>query len=402
MNLYSIDFEYDGRQLSDYGFVIGEVGGAKSQEERSVTGEISFSKVKIGRGKKHILINGSYGECLTLDFNIVKNPDIDDDPEIKNDVERDIARWLVRESFHKLRFIKNTPNDEDVCYYNASFNMKKICLSDATVGFHLTAQTDSPFGYGVTDKITKHIDNMPYQFYIDDKSDEVGYVYPDVDIVVFGGEEFTLENSIFTDEDFSVILPDASSSALAYRYMIDGASLTLNAQTATYAVTHSASGFSTAGIGADADDNLAERMALVSAVGFGAGRYRAVYTGTKWTFRKRVGSSWLTADSNVEVSSDGDYIVLPKYGIYFQESSLSANNWIEVNITVAGYVAGNKELIEMVADRLTAPGIGKEQGANFNLNNSFFKGIFMAPNAVKSALKTAIFSSNLFLMYKGC
>ena len=58
-----------------------------------------------------------------------------------------------------------------------------------------------------------------------------------------------------------------------------------------------------------------------------------------------------------------------------------------------GYVAGNKELIEMVADRLTSPGIGKDLGANFNLNNSFFKGIFMAPNAVKNSLKTAIFTS---------
>lgn len=58
-----------------------------------------------------------------------------------------------------------------------------------------------------------------------------------------------------------------------------------------------------------------------------------------------------------------------------------------------GYVAGNKDLIEMVAERLSAPGIGKEQGANFNLNNSYFKGIFMAPNAVKNALKTAIFTS---------
>ena len=57
-----------------------------------------------------------------------------------------------------------------------------------------------------------------------------------------------------------------------------------------------------------------------------------------------------------------------------------------------GYVAGRKDLIEMVAERLTAPGIGKEQGANFNLNNSFFKGIYMAPNAVKNALKTAVFT----------
>lgn len=58
-----------------------------------------------------------------------------------------------------------------------------------------------------------------------------------------------------------------------------------------------------------------------------------------------------------------------------------------------GYVAGNKELIYMVSERLTAPGIGKDLGANFNLNNTFFKGIFMAPNAVKNALKTAIFTS---------
>ena len=61
--------------------------------------------------------------------------------------------------------------------------------------------------------------------------------------------------------------------------------------------------------------------------------------------------------------------------------------------STGGYVAGRADLIKMIADRLTAPGIGKEQGANFNLNNSFFKGIFMAPNAVRSALKTAVFSA---------
>lgn len=61
--------------------------------------------------------------------------------------------------------------------------------------------------------------------------------------------------------------------------------------------------------------------------------------------------------------------------------------------STGGYVAGRKDLIEMVADRLTSPGIGKDLGANFNLNNSFFKGIFMAPSAVKNALQTAVFTS---------
>ena len=63
--------------------------------------------------------------------------------------------------------------------------------------------------------------------------------------------------------------------------------------------------------------------------------------------------------------------------------------------STGGYVAGKKDLIYMVAERLTAPGIAKDQGANFNQNNAFFKGIFMAPNAVKSALKTAVFSAYL-------
>lgn len=61
--------------------------------------------------------------------------------------------------------------------------------------------------------------------------------------------------------------------------------------------------------------------------------------------------------------------------------------------STGGYIAGKKELINMVAERLTAPGIGKDLGANFNQNNAFFKGIFMAPNAIKGALKTAIFSA---------
>lgn len=61
--------------------------------------------------------------------------------------------------------------------------------------------------------------------------------------------------------------------------------------------------------------------------------------------------------------------------------------------STGGYVAGRADLIEMVADRLTSPGIGKDLGANFNQNNAFFKGIFMAPNATKSALETAVFAS---------
>lgn len=68
--------------------------------------------------------------------------------------------------------------------------------------------------------------------------------------------------------------------------------------------------------------------------------------------------------------------------------------------TSGGYIAGKTKYIEMIADRLTSPGVGKELGANFNQNSNFFKGVFMAPNAVKSALKTQVFAAYM-LEYTG-
>lgn len=61
--------------------------------------------------------------------------------------------------------------------------------------------------------------------------------------------------------------------------------------------------------------------------------------------------------------------------------------------STGGYIAGRSDLVNEIAERFSAPGIGKQQGANFNLNNSFFKGLFMAPAAVANAMKTAVFAA---------
>lgn len=56
-------------------------------------------------------------------------------------------------------------------------------------------------------------------------------------------------------------------------------------------------------------------------------------------------------------------------------------------VTAGGYVAGKKELVEMAACRLTAPGIGTEGGATFNQNRLLFQGLFLAPQMVGEAVK---------------
>ncbi len=63
---------------------------------------------------------------------------------------------------------------------------------------------------------------------------------------------------------------------------------------------------------------------------------------------------------------------------------------------MGGYIAGKKELIELAASRLTAPGLAKEVGASLNTNPSFYQGLFFAPTVVASALKCAIFAAHLY------
>ncbi len=61
--------------------------------------------------------------------------------------------------------------------------------------------------------------------------------------------------------------------------------------------------------------------------------------------------------------------------------------------TSGAYVVGKKELIGLVADRLT--GLGKEIGPSLGQNTNYLKGLFFAPSVVASSLKTMIFASRM-------
>ena len=60
---------------------------------------------------------------------------------------------------------------------------------------------------------------------------------------------------------------------------------------------------------------------------------------------------------------------------------------------VGGYVVGKHELIENTAARLTAGGIGREEGASLNNNLDYFEGLFISPSVTGNAIKGAIYSS---------
>lgn len=58
-------------------------------------------------------------------------------------------------------------------------------------------------------------------------------------------------------------------------------------------------------------------------------------------------------------------------------------------------LAGKAKYIEKVAERLTAPGLGKDVGPTLGANKKFLQGLYFAPSVVASSLKTVIFASKI-------
>ena len=61
-----------------------------------------------------------------------------------------------------------------------------------------------------------------------------------------------------------------------------------------------------------------------------------------------------------------------------------------------GYIVGRRDIIELVANRATAPGIGKECGLTFGTTRATLQGLFLAPKVVSEALKGALLTAKAF------
>lgn len=61
-----------------------------------------------------------------------------------------------------------------------------------------------------------------------------------------------------------------------------------------------------------------------------------------------------------------------------------------------GYIAGKSKLINMIANRLTAPGLGKECGLTFGTSRNTLQGLFFAPHVVAEAVKGALLVASVY------
>lgn len=68
-------------------------------------------------------------------------------------------------------------------------------------------------------------------------------------------------------------------------------------------------------------------------------------------------------------------------------------------VRTGGYIVGKSTFVQLAANRLTAPGLGKETGASIGMLQEMFQGLFLAPHSVAEALQGAIFSACMLDFY---
>lgn len=187
----SYDFEYDGLNLSDKGFIICKFG-SNGTETFSNGSYITFNTVSTLRGAKHELTSVEYSDCLSANFQICKHPCKTTDAEISVDEIRDVMRWLNRKEFHKFKLL----NDEYInIFFEASFNVSKIEVNGKVVGFELEVITNRPFAVHEPIPITiKNLqENGTKTIY--SESDDEGYIYPEMEIIIDSDGDLEIHNS---------------------------------------------------------------------------------------------------------------------------------------------------------------------------------------------------------------
>lgn len=236
----AVDFEYDGKTLSSFGFIICSFG-SKDLNTVSNGSYITFNKVSSSNGAKNYLTSTEYEDCLETTIQICKNYCAGDIMEVSKTELRELTKWLNRKKFLKFKII-----DEDYIdlYYEASFNISRIEINGKIYGLELEIVTNRPFAlkepkttniqtryrytwekFGIInndekgESTGKYVDsynrefcpdngikNNYYYVYIgetfentaeiNDSSCEEGYIYPYTEITVFKDGNLNIHNAI--------------------------------------------------------------------------------------------------------------------------------------------------------------------------------------------------------------
>lgn len=186
------DFEFDGKRLSEFGFVICSFD-SKGVETINNGSVVTFNTVPVLNGSKHELISTTYEDCLETTVQICRNTCSGGTLEISPHQFRELTKWLNRKSFLKFKPLSEEYID---LYFEAIINVSRIEIDGKIIGLELEVKTNRPFALKEAKTIT--INNLVKdgKHSVNDESYEEGYIYPYMEITVNQSGDLKIHNAI--------------------------------------------------------------------------------------------------------------------------------------------------------------------------------------------------------------
>lgn len=166
------NFIFDGKSLSDFGFIICEFNG---EANTSTPSTVTFTTLKVPDNDRRRFLSSNYDDVISFEFSIAKYESKKNNLPINSYEDRVMRKWLCREDgFHELIIEQD---DFYNIYYNAQINITPQMVAGRIRGYRLTVTTDNVYGY--TEPLETEFDissTSPYTFLA--LSDRADYFYP--------------------------------------------------------------------------------------------------------------------------------------------------------------------------------------------------------------------------------
>lgn len=205
-----IDFDYDGKRLSDYGCIIVSIV-TSFNDSISLNSNIIFDSVKNKSTHIDRIITTDYESPSPVSFDICKNKCISKDRTFTDIEISHIMRWLNKKQYKKFKPIYDDGSYTDI-YYEGSFNVSAIKLGGEIIGLTLSFIQNSPFAYTEEKILNFSIKNKGDTFSFYNTSDEDGYLYPlSVEIELKGSGTLNIKN---IEDNYSTNIKNCKSGEI--------------------------------------------------------------------------------------------------------------------------------------------------------------------------------------------
>lgn len=226
MTVYTNGFTFDNITSDELGLMVCEFDGNTPSETSGGNIEFTLTSAPI-RNKWFKSGNANYSQAIQFEYQVIKqNYEPIDSYEYST-----YARLLQRKDDYKEFTI--TKLDYDTVHFNAQLNVSPISIAGDIMGIAITGITDAPFGFGQLITLKATTENGIGMLKFADMSDEIGYIYPDIEIDISSacnlkitnetsGEIFKLNNCVNNEIiNIDSTILEMTSTALSHKLYED-------------------------------------------------------------------------------------------------------------------------------------------------------------------------------------